>query len=886
MNLPRGRKCAHITGRRPEAAGLPVEQDVDREIDAHIALRTRELVAGGWTEEAARREAVRLFGDPERVGRDCRRITRQHDRRIGLRDLASAFRHDLGFAARLLRRSPLFTAVAVLTLGVAIGANTAIFSVVDSVLLKPLPYPEPDRIAVIWPGSVMSKGMLEEVRDGLDTFAEIAAHRTDTFTLAGEGEAEQVYGGVVSVNEFEMLGARPLLGRLFLPEEQEPGSVGSVVLSYGLWQRRWGGDPGILGRTIIMSGDGDTTRTVVGILSRDFRPLDDSRQVWVPMRIDPSNFPDYQGTASLTVIGRLGTGVTIEQAGADFNRFMIAFQKESAWISEEVARTSTVRGLLEEMVGGARTPMLLLLGAVGLVLLLACTNLANILLARSTNRRREIAVRSSLGASRSRLAGQLVTEGILLGLLGGLAGLGLAFLLIGVLKGNLPADTPRLGEVGIDYSVMLFTGAVALLAGLLSGLLPALRSSRAPSAALLRESERTSTSGHGNLRWNRLLIGLEMALSMVLLVGAGLTLKSIWRIYGVDPGFDSRNLLTLRLSLPGNRFQDEATVREFYRQVTERIEALPAVTSVSSSYFLPMTTSGMGMLYEAEDHPVPEGGQMQRVSVRIVDPSYFRTMRIPLLRGSGYASVTGDQGPFELVINDLLACRLWPDQDPVGNHIEMNSLTWTVVGVVADYHQRRLTIDPVPEVYASTALYTVADRYLLVRTTTDPTPLVPVLREIVAAVDDQVPVSSVRTMEERIAGYTRDARLYAVLMSIFAAAALLLGLVGVYGVVAYAAGLRRRELGIRMTLGAKRFGLVRGMAMNALVPVVIGSLVGLAGAWAASGALASLLYGVSSTDAGVYAGVTLLLLVVAAAASFIPSLRATRLDPMSVLRTE
>ncbi len=886
MNLPHGRKRTHITGRRPEAAGLPVEQDVDREIDTHIALRTRELVAAGWTEEAARREAVRLFGDPERVGRDCRRITRQRDRRIGLRDLASAFRHDLAFAARLLRRAPLFTAVAVLTLGLAIGANTAIFSVIDSVLLEPLPYPEPDRIAVIWPGNVVSKGMLEDLRGGLGTFEAIAVHRSDTFTLAGEEGAEQVYGGVVSVNELEVLGAHPLLGRLFLPEEQEPGSAGSVIVSYGLWQRRWGGDPGLVGRTIIMSGEGDTTRTVVGILPRGFRPLDDSRQLWVPMRVDPSNFPDYRGTASLIVIGRLGTGVTIEQAGADFNRFMIAYQKENAWISEEVARTSTVRELLEEMVGGARTPMILMLGAVGLVLLLACANLANILLARSTSRRREIAVRSSLGASRARLTGQLVTEGILLGLLGGLAGLGAAFALLALFKGSLPADTPRLGEIRIDYSVMLFTGTVALLAGLLSGLLPALRNSRASSAEVLRESVRTSTSGYGNLRWNRLLIGLEIALSMVLLVGAGLTLKSIWRIYGVDPGFDSRNLLTLRLSLPGHHFQDEASVREFYRQVTERIEALPAVTSVSSSYFLPMTTSGMGMVYETEDHPIREGEALQRVSVRIVDPTYFRTIGVPLLRGSGYSPMTGDQAPPELIINDLLARRLWHDQDPVGQHIEMNTLTWTVVGVVADYHQRRLTMDPIPEVYVSTDLYTVDERYLLVRTAADPTPLVPILRGLVAAVDDQVPVSSVRTMADRIAGYTQDAQLYAVLMSTFAAAALLLGLIGVYGVVAYAAGLRRRELGIRMTLGARRFSLVRSMALNALVPAAIGSLVGLAGAWAASGALASLLYGVSSTDAGVYAGVTLLLLAVAAAASFIPSLRATRLDPMSVLRVE
>jgi putative ABC transport system permease protein len=886
VNRPGEGRDTHLTGRRPQVEGLPVDEDVAREIETHIELRMKELVAAGWDPEAARTEAVRLFGDPERVGRDCRHITRQHDRRIRWRGLLAAVPQDLRFGLRLLRRSPLFTAVAVLTLALGIGANSAIFSVVSSVVLKPLPYHEPDRIVRVWPGQVFSKSLFEETRAGVASLMNLSAYETGAFTLVGDGDAEQVYGGIVTVNHFDLLGVRPLLGRLFLPEEAEPGAPSSVLLSYGLWQRRFGGDPGVLGRTVTIGGEGDTVRTIVGVMTRSHRSLDDAWQLWTPVRIDPANFPDYQGTASLSVMGRLRDDVTVEQASADVNRFAVAYQQEHSWMTEEAARASGVMVLQEELVGEAKTVMLLMLGAVGLVLLLTCVNLANILLARASGRTREMAVRASLGAPRSRLVGQLLTEGVLLGLAGGVLGILLALWFVPLLKANLPADTPRLAEIGINWSVLLFTAAVSLAAGLLSGLLPALRSSRTRVAATLQEGVRTVLSRRENLRLNRVLIGLEIAIATTLLIGAGLMVKSIGVIGRVDPGFDPRNVLTAHVNLPGHRYSDDAAVQAFYRETVERISALHGVREVGTTYLIHMTGAGMGMLYEVEGHPLPEGESLPRASIRIHDPGYLRALRVPLLQGDHFTPVIGGQTAPEIMVNRTFARLYWDEDEAVGRRIEMNGETWTIVGVLGDMQQRDLIRSIQPEVYISSDHYIVSSRYLVIRTEGDPHQFIPEVQAIVTSIDDQVPLSLIRTMEDRIALTTRETRLSTFLLSLFASVALLLGLIGVYGVVAYAAGQRRRELGIRLALGAMRPGLVGEMMKTSLIPVGLGALIGIGGAWAVSGLLSSLLYGVSAVDLSVYAGVALLLVLVSGAAGIVPAVRASRLDAMTVLRME
>jgi len=801
--------------------------------------------------------------------------------------------NNIRYAYRMLVKSPGFTVMIVFVLALGIGANTAIFSVVNAVLLRPLPYAEPDRLVILW-----EKGATQDTsvsypnfldwREQNHAFEQVAAFRRDSFNLVGTGEPERLAGRMVSANFFSTLGAKFLKGRDFPSEEDHVGGNKLVILGHGFWQRRFGGDESIIGKQIALNNQ---SYTVIGITPADFRFGSDT-DIYVLIGQGEEKFYQSRGShPGIYVLGRLKPGVNLEQGRADMDAIM-------ARLGQQYPQTNTdrrihIESLYDNTVQDVRSTLFILLGAVGFVLLIACANVANLLLARSAVRQKEIAIRTALGASRWRIVQQLLIESVLLSLVGGGVGLLLALWGTDALKSIVPGEIPRLSEAAIDIRVLLFTMLVSVLTGILFGLVPALHASRVDLNESLKEGERGSTGSRHRMR-GALVIG-EVAIALVLLIGAGLMVKSLWRLRTVGTGFDAHNLLTMRLSYAAKP-NDAQNVRLFFEQLEERIKGLPGVESVAFSNGLPFQGASEDSFWVEGRPKIKPTDEMMGV-LYIVTPDYFRTLGINLKKGRYFTEQDRAGSPFVVVIDESLAQKYFPNEDPIGKRLENGPDTppFEIVGVVEHVKHYGLDgeapVDPqfyysfkqVPEQFLPRV---VSRMSLSIRTNGDPLTLVGAVRQQVLAIDKNQPVYDARTMEQVISESIASRRFAMLLLTIFAAVALLLSMVGIYGVMSYSVTQRTHEIGVRMALGAGVRDILKLIVGQGMLLVLIGVGIGLVAAFAITRVLSSLLFGVSSTDPVTFAGVAMLLTAVALLACLVPARRAMRVDPMVALRYE
>ena len=845
--------------------------------------------------DAALQQARRELGGMEQIEENVRDI------RVGV--TMDNLLQDVRYGLRVLRRNPGFAATAILTLALGIGATTAIFSVVDAVVFKPLPFPNAGRLVRI--RSVIaasSDGGVASYPDFLDwrarsrVFDGMAVFRTNDFNLIGPSEPMHLQGAVVSAQLFSMLGAAPALGRSFLAGEDKPAAASGtdpVILSYGLWQREFSSDPSVLGRAIQI---GDRLFTVVGVMPRAFQypiqaePVDLWTTIAVDARGGANAMAAQRGAHYLDVAGLLKPGIGIQQAQAELAAIASTLNKEHP---EVKARTVRIVAEIEGIAGPIRTPLLVLLGAVGCVLLIVCVNVANLLLARATGRRKEMALRAALGAGRGRAARQLLTESVSLGLLGGGLGLALALASLRLLVRLIPAEVPRLSAIGLDGRLLAFALLVSVVAGILFGLAPALRVSKIGLSESLKESGRGSGSGgkeHSRVR-DALVVG-EVALAVVLLLASGLLIRSFLHLTQVDPGFNGHNVLTLQLDSPAGR--QDSQVPAFYRDVVAQIGALPGVHSASAVASLPLTGDNIRSSFEIEGQPTPMGSRPS-AAFNAVEPNYFRTLRIALAAGRDFTEHDGLNSTPVAIVSRTLAQRFFPNQDPIGRHIRPGigngygpgeAPMREIVGVAGDVKQADPGAEAAPEVYAPLAQCPFSPMFIVVRTANDPHSIVAPVRRQVASLDKSTPIYHVETLDQYFAQSIAAPRFITLLLSGFAGMALLLASVGIYGVISYIAVQRTHEIGIRMALGAQKGEVLRMVIGQGLLPALAGLAIGIAGSLRLTRLLSSFLYGVSATDPLTFAAVPLILMGVALVACYIPARRATKVDPMLSLRYE
>ncbi len=859
-----------------------VERELDEELRFHIEKEAEQNVACGMSPDEALRVALARFGRVENVKEECR------DAR-GVRPVEEMWQ-DLRYGARKLRKSPGFSLVAVMTLALGIGANTAIFSVVNAVLLRPLPFEQPEQLVRVFgtnarrnsfsrPHSYMN---FSDLRAQNQSFEAMAAYTGATAALSGDDAPEQITGVISSGDIFRVLKAQPLMGRLLAPEDERPGGSAVAVISHGLWQRRFGGDPEIVGRLIKLDG---REREIVGVTPADFsfEFVTGAADFWMP--IDPAAGP-YQsrGSIFLEAIGRLKPGVPLEQASADLaaaaSRLEQQYQDSNAGIGVRLAAAQ------EDLVGDVRPTLLVLLGAVGFVLLIACANVANLLLARSAGRHREIAVRRALGAWRGRIVRQLLTESLLIAFAGGLLGLLFALWGVKLLSAFVPENVPRFGETSLDLRVLGFTLAASVLTGLLFGIAPALHSSRFDLNEALKEGGRGGTDGRSRTRVRSLLIVSEVALSLVLLVGAGLLIKSFVKLRNTDPGFDPSNTLTASLSPDPVRYDTAEKVTDFHRRLAERVRALPGVESVGGVTPLPLSENNYSFSFSVVGQPPLPPGQQQSASARFVSPDYFRAQGVPLRAGRVFTEQDKADAPDVIIVNEAFARRYFTGVAPLGQRLRLgvNNIEGEVVGVVGDIRGASLATTPAPEYYVPAAAVSFGDMTLVVRTANDPASLTPALRKVVAEMDKELPLYDVGTMESLVARSVARQRFSMTLVGVFAVLALLLSAVGIFSVMSLLVAQRTHEIGIRMALGARPGDILSMVVRQGVVLTLVGVGVGLAAAVALTRLMSGLLYEVSATDPVVYGGITALLVAVALLACYVPARRATKVDPLIALR--
>jgi len=812
--------------------------------------------------------------------------------------------HDFRFALRRITKAPGFALTTVLTLALGIGATTTMFSVINAVLLRPLPFPEPNHLVAA--GSVdarrttpssspdsMSYPDFFDWRSQNKSFTGLASYHDMYVTLTGSGDPKHLDGEIVSADFFNVLGIEPELGRGVLPEDEKPGAH-VAVLSHELWQSGFGSARDVVGRSITLD---NKSYTVIGVMPRGFSfPIQNpAPALWTSVAddaYDPGGDPltGQRSAHLLGVVGRLKPGVSVEQATADVS--VIARRLSSEYPKSNTHFNSgLVVPQIDAIVGDTRPALRILFAAVALLLLITCANVAGLLLARGSRRRWEVAVRSALGASRTEIVRQMLTESLALSLLGGIVGVLLSEFLLRAVVGLLPADLPRSGNISLDATVLAFAVAVSVITGPLFGILPALRVARVDPSTALRDGTRSTTTGRGQHRLQNALVIAEMAIGLVLLIGSGLLIRSFIRVLQVDPGFDRSHVLTASMELPDSQYPHDQQI-QFYDQLLPRLRSLPGVVSATAGWPLPVSPSGMRIAFDIEGHPLPEG-ERNTARVSLIEPDYFNTMRIPVLQGREFLESDTTKSPAVVIVNQAFAKTYFPHQNPIGKHITpglndgvINEVPREIIAVVGDVKASRLTADIVPEYYLPYSQAAVFSLRLAIRTAVDPVTLIPAVRAQVAQIDKNLPLFQVHTMEEAVTQAAAQQRFQALLLSCFAAVALLLSAVGLYGLLSYLVTQRTLEIGVRIALGAQRTNVLRMILSRGMSLAMIGVGIGLAASVAMTGLMRKMLFGVRPLDTVTFIAVSAVLLLVALAACSAPALRAARLDPVKTLRDQ
>ena len=861
-----------------------LDSELDEELRFHLEMLVEENMRRGMTWEEAGTAARRRLGGVAQIKEVYR------DRR-GL-PMIETLLQDLRYGARILLKNPGFTTVAVLTLALGIGANTAIFSVVNAVLLRPLPFAHPERLVQVMLTNTKqgttthdhSYLNFADMRAQSNSFEAWAAYSDTGGALTGGDTPERIDGADVSADLFKALGAGAQLGRTFTPDDEQPGAS-AVVISYSLWQRRFGADPNVVGRQITLSGK---QKTIIGVLPQSFQLLFLNNQPEFFTPFNPQGGMEKQrGANYLEVVGRLKPGVTRAQADAELRA--IAARLEQQYPKENDGQSVSLVPAQEDMVGNIRPTLLVLLGAVGFVLLVACANVANLQLARAAGRGREIAVRVALGASRKRVIRQLLTEGLILSIMGGALGLFFASWGVRLISAFVPAGIPRVKEAGLDTVVLGFTLGASLLTGVIFGLAPALQASGVDLNEDLKEGGRSTTEGRGRHRVRGLLIVSEVALSLVLLVGAGLLIRSFIHLRNTDPGFNPQHVLTASVSLPSARYSKDEQQAGFYREAIERAAQLPGVEAAAAILPLPLGENGIETNFTIEGQPELSTGAQPTAGGRIITPDYIRAMSIPLIKGRTFTDQDTTEAPKVVLINETLARRFFPDENAIGKrlHLGLNGIHGEIVGIVGDVRDRHLDTEPIPEYYVPYQQAPVGTMSLVVRARTDdPASLAAPLRAVVQGLDKDLPLYQGRPMEQLVAASVARQRFSMTLLAAFAGLALALAAVGIFSVMSFLVALRTHEIGIRMALGAQPRDILRLITGEGMKLALAGVIVGLIASLALTRLMRSLLFGVSATDPLTFTLIAILLIWVTLLACYIPARRATKVDPLVALRYE
>ena len=867
--------------------GLEPKGDVEAELSFHVDMRIRELMDDGESPDRARQKALERFGDYERARHECVRIDERRRRRMNLTEFLTELRQDIGYAFRMMRRTPAFTAAALLTLALGIGANSAIFSVVNGVLLESLPFRDADRLQqlqMLYPDgtkySSLSAPDFMSIRAAQRVFDQVEAVNTINATVLGAGEPREVTAAMVSGGVFDMLGLDVSLGRAFRAEENRPGNNHVAILSHGFWQRAFGGDPNVLGKTIVASGN---SCIIVGVAS-ERTTLPEPVDVIFPLEFGPtfdSNTTMQRRGEFLDVYARAKAGVNPKAIDEDLKRMGKDLQN---WFPDSNdGLTFASAPLRDQIVGDVRRPLFMLLGAVGFVLLVACANVANLLLARGSARHGELSVRAAIGAGRARLIRQLVTESIVLGMIGGLLGLILAYWSTHALSAARPADLPRIDEIQLNGTVVAFTFAAALLTSFVFGIVPALQATNDHLLRGLQESGRSSGGGRRTHRVRATLVVAEMALAVILLTGAGLLIRSFIALTHVDPGFNPAGAVSMRVTFQGAQYQNGEQVRNRVEQLLDRLRQLPGVTAVAAGSILPL--GGIGALndFAVDGAPPPPPDVNQEIAVASASPEYFKAIGTPLKRGRLFTELDHAKSPAVTIINEAGVKKWFPGQDPIGRRV-MSGGPRTIVGIVGDVLQRSPGQPAVAQLFMPYAQRTGRTVRIIVRAGGDPIALAPSMREAIRALDPDLPLAQPEPLADTVSRSIARPRFYMSLLTLFAAVALLLSATGIFGVMSYAVAQQSKEIGIRMALGAKSADVLRSVVGRAVSLAGAGVLAGVAAALLMGGVIRNQLFGVTVFDPTTLAIVISVLMVSALLASLMPAMRAARIDPIRAFR--
>jgi putative ABC transport system permease protein len=873
---------------RAQASTETIDREFQHELDTHLELATQENIRRGMTpEDAARAARIRLGGNTQ---------LKETNRELRGLPFVETVLQDFRFAFRMLRKNPGFSAIAILTLALGIGANTAIFSVVYAVLLKPLPYADSEQLFTVFQQDIknpknvngFSFPNMRDLREQSEIFSDLSGVQAHQLTLTGHGEAFNIDTSVVTPDLFNTFRVQPILGRTFVPGDGKPGAEPVVVLSENLWRGSFGADPNIIGETIALD---KSAFTVIGVVPAAFRfpQLLKSRQIWVPIVDDPlfGSWLERRGGHWLTLTGRVKPGVTPKQAEAQFDAIAARLTKQ--YPEDNDGWTFRMIPLRDFLVGEVKTPLLVLLGAVGLVLLIACANIANLLLARATSRSREIAVRATLGAGRSRLVRQLLSETLVLSAIGGMAGVALAYYGIHVLTTFLPPELTRIHSISIDYAVLGFALALSVFASCAVGLVPAFLVARSDLQSTLREGGGRSGESAASRRVRNILASAEIALALVLLVAAGLLLRSFSKLTEVSPGFQVEHLVKAEVSLPRAQYSTPKQWFAFSQNLLARLQSEPGMEKSAIAIPLPITDGFVNIGLDIENRPPVSTAQGRIADYVAVTPTYFNVMSIPLIAGRTFEPRDNMSARPVAVVTQSFVRAYFPNENPIGQRIIFGfppdpGISREIIGVVGDVHDVSLGNDPGPMMYAAYAQSPFPGACIAVQSTLAPSAVISSIRESVAALDKDLPVTDIATMTEVLHNSTAQPRFRTTLIAIFAAIALILAATGIFGVISYSVQCRTNEIGIRVALGASAGTILNMVLRETLIVAAIGLAVGLPVAFASSHVLGHLLFGVSPTDPTTLVVVSLTLAAVAAAAGYLPARRATQVDPLIALR--